>query len=273
MRTGLLYGRSSIEGFTQRRVFEDVKFYCMFVGYPRSGHSLVGSLLDAHPNMVLAHELDALRYLAAGFSRNQIFWLILQREVEFGRAGRTWRGFDYSVPNQWQGRFERIFVIGDKKGGRSTVRLRDAPQQLAQLKRTIGLPIKLIHVTRNPFDNIATMTRRGHERHGHASLKEFAEAYFSRCEAVSNIELSHDAEDVIHFKLEALIQDPQVALTGLCEFLGVEAIPDYLRACREVVFGSPHKSRYEMPWTPELVREVEYRMSDFAFLAEYSFDD
>ncbi len=26
----------------------------MFIGYPRSGHSLVGSLLDAHPNIIVA---------------------------------------------------------------------------------------------------------------------------------------------------------------------------------------------------------------------------
>jgi len=47
--------------------------YCMFIGYSRSGHTLVGSLLDAHPEMVIAHELDALKYIMAGFGRRTIF--------------------------------------------------------------------------------------------------------------------------------------------------------------------------------------------------------
>ena len=46
--------------------FETIQLYCMFVGYPRSGHSLVGAMFDAHPDIVIAHELDALRYLKAG---------------------------------------------------------------------------------------------------------------------------------------------------------------------------------------------------------------
>ena len=47
-------------------MFETIQLYCMFVGYPRSGHSLVGTLLDAHPDIVIAHELDALRHIRAG---------------------------------------------------------------------------------------------------------------------------------------------------------------------------------------------------------------
>jgi len=33
-----------------RRHFDAVRTFCLFIGYPRSGHSLVGSLLDAHPD-------------------------------------------------------------------------------------------------------------------------------------------------------------------------------------------------------------------------------
>ena len=40
--------------------FAAVRTFLLFVGHPRSGHSLVGSLLDAHPDVVVSHELDAL---------------------------------------------------------------------------------------------------------------------------------------------------------------------------------------------------------------------
>ena len=57
--------------------YQDIEKYCMFIGYPRSGHSLVGSLLDAHPYMLIAHELDALRYIQVGFSKKQLYHLII----------------------------------------------------------------------------------------------------------------------------------------------------------------------------------------------------
>jgi hypothetical protein len=39
----------------------------MFIGYLRSGHSLIASLLDAHPNPIATHELDALKFVGARF--------------------------------------------------------------------------------------------------------------------------------------------------------------------------------------------------------------
>ena len=37
-------------------VVEGVEKFVLFVGYPRSGHSLIASVMDAHPDIVIAHE-------------------------------------------------------------------------------------------------------------------------------------------------------------------------------------------------------------------------
>ncbi len=42
------------------KIVNDVDTMLMFIGYPRSGHTLIGSLLDAHPNMVVANEYNIL---------------------------------------------------------------------------------------------------------------------------------------------------------------------------------------------------------------------
>ena len=50
-------------------------------------------------------------------------------------------------------------MIGDKKGGVTSEILID-PSNMSKLKaisQIVQVPIKFIHVTRNPFDNIATM--------------------------------------------------------------------------------------------------------------------
>ncbi len=40
--------------------FSKVHTFVLFVGYPRSGHSLIGSMIDAHPNAIIAHEVPLI---------------------------------------------------------------------------------------------------------------------------------------------------------------------------------------------------------------------
>ena len=53
-------------------------------------------------------------------------------------------------------------VIGDKKASVTTARLHHEKglHDLRKLEKVLGIPIKLINVIRNPFDNIATICRR-----------------------------------------------------------------------------------------------------------------
>ena len=39
-----------------RRLINHVHCFLFFVGYARSGHSIIASMLDAHPNVVIAHK-------------------------------------------------------------------------------------------------------------------------------------------------------------------------------------------------------------------------
>lgn len=40
-----------------------VQAYVMFVGYPRSGHSIIGALLDAHPDAILEDRIASRAHL------------------------------------------------------------------------------------------------------------------------------------------------------------------------------------------------------------------
>ena len=106
-----------------RRVLRDVEAFFLVLGYARSGSTLVGSLLDAHSDMVVAHEADILRYVRPGVSRRQLFAVLLERDRQFGSIERRWHGFDYAVPGGFQGRFTTLRVVGDKHAGRATRRL------------------------------------------------------------------------------------------------------------------------------------------------------
>jgi hypothetical protein len=40
-----------------------LRAFCLFIGYPRSGHRLIGALLDAHPDVAIAHEILSGSYV------------------------------------------------------------------------------------------------------------------------------------------------------------------------------------------------------------------
>ena len=134
--------------------FDDVRVMLLTIGFPGSGSSLVGYLLTAHPSMVIADEPFVFRKGVALTSYinsingveleetdclysadlNKIFnvalgvdyvrWLLAKEKREPTKennnilsaiSNREQRYI--SVPNQYQGRFEILKVLGIKRSG------------------------------------------------------------------------------------------------------------------------------------------------------------
>lgn len=260
---------SFVSSLRLRKAFRNVKTFCLFLGTPRSGHSLVGALIDAHPHAIISHELNALEFFLEGFTREQIWTLILQRSRRYAVKKLSRGGYAYDVPNQWQGRYERLSVIGDKKGGGSVDRLKAYPELLANLKRRMGTDVRFVHVTRNPFDNIATIQKRTTNRK--KTLTACVNGYFSRCEGVMDIREKAGPSAIHHVRHESIIADPKSALSELCAFLSLETSQGYLDDCASIIYAKPHKSRHGIPWTDDVVELVERRIGEFLFLEGYSF--
>lgn len=251
-----------------KNAFKNLKTYCMFIGYPRSGHSIIGSVLDAHPNIVIAHELDALRFLKAGFNESQIYYLLIENSRLFTQHGCRWGRYGYVVPNQWQGTFTDLTIIGDKKGGMSTVRIARSWRLFEKLIETVNLNIKFIHVIRNPFDNITTLAVKQTR-----SLTKAMQQYFNMCRTNSMIISRVDETQVFELHHNGFIDDPQQWLSRLCNFLGVETNDDYLNACASIVFKQPHQSRHKIEWSQNNIDIVHTLGRQFEFLQRYSFDN
>lgn len=248
--------------------FADVERYVMFLGYPRSGHSLVGALLNAHPEAVIAHELDALEHVGLGIGRERLYEMLLERDRWFTEQGSKWFGYDYRVPGQWQGRYQRLRVIGDKKGGKAAIHLRDRPGLLDELRRVVGVPLRIIHVVRNPYDNIATLTTRSGQ-----PLDQSIEDYFMLCSVVHGV-LEHgpDAE-FLTIRHEQFVADPCTGLRRLGRFIGLQMTDDYIRACASIVFPSPSQSRHKVLWSHEQISRVADELKRYAHLGGYAFAD
>lgn len=244
-----------------------LQYYCTFVGYPKSGHSLIGSLLDAHPDIVIAHEQDALRCIKLGFPAETIYGLLIDNSQRFARGGRTWNNYVYLVPGQWNGKVRELRVIGDKKGGGTTKLLKRNPQLLDRLMEIIPLQHKFVHVMRNPFDSISTLSKidlRGQER----LIRHFARKW----EIISQLKQKLPASDWFDIRHEWFIGDPKRWLKKLCGFLGQETTGNYLEDCNAIVKQVPNKSRLEVRWPLETIRHVEEKMKQYPFLEGYSYE-
>ena len=262
--------------FKGTKQFSDLHTYCMFIGYQRSGHSLIGALLDAHPDMIIAHELNALEFLKKGYSRKQVFHLLLQQSKAFYQAGNEWMGYSYRVKGQWQGRYRALKVIGDKRGGTSSKILKENPELLEEIQSFCD-KLRLLHVIRNPYDNITTMIKRREAKRNmifsNKDLLRKIDHHFYKTEEIARLKTKNPT-NILDIYVEEFIDNPKFELARICKFLGVDIDQDYINDCASIVFKQSRKSRHKIElWTPENIELVQRRINEFDFLERYSFNE
>jgi sulfotransferase family protein len=267
------FATSLVDAVRWRSALRDVRTYALFVGHGRSGHSIVGSLIDAHPEAIVSDELDAVRYLDHGFHRDQILALSIARSARQAKslrqkAGREGRTYSYLVPGWANGRFERLRVVGDTRAGGTVHRMATDPGLLERVDpRMRGLDVRYLHVIRNPYDNISTMTvRRGR------ALEEAIDGYLADCDALVELRRRIGPERLHDLRHEDLVTEPRASVEAVCRFLGLECPPGYLDACAGILFASPSRSRSAVAWTPEQIARVASGIEQIDFLAGYSFE-
>lgn len=260
--------RALFTALRRRADFAGAERFWLFVGHPRSGHSLVGALLDAQPDAVIAHELDVLGFLEAGERRRaRLMALCVERNRWFAARKGRWNEYAYAVEAGWQGRHRRLRVIGDKKGGRTTLRLRRNPELLDELRAIIQLPLRLIQVVRHPLDNIATMSVKRKE-----PLPRTIDEYFGRAEFLDGFLAGLPSEEQYTVSFEAVSRDPEARLGELIQFLGLpqDAVAGAARAqAAAIVRPEPSRSRRRVAWTPALLEDVRARSAALGHLHGY----
>ncbi len=250
--------RATVAGFQNRQSFREVERFFFMIGYTRSGSTLVGSLLNAHPEIVIAHETDFLRYVRPGITRNTLFAMLLERDRQFAAIDRRYHGFEYSVPDGDQGRFTSLRVIGDKHAGRATRRLHGdfslhkGPDLLERVRALVGVPIRVLHLVRNPFDNIASIARSRD-----LPLSSAIDIYRKLGNAVDQIKNQLDADELFEIKYEEITADPAGTMHDICRFIGVDATALYLSKCTTLVDGGGRRGRKNVSWSPKELGTVE----------------
>ena len=263
LRWGTDAVRDRLHGWAEypKHDFSALERFVLFAGYPRSGHTLVGSLLTAHPQAVVAHEANILRHVRLRFDRRAIFGLLVRRDREFALAGSEWSGYSYRVPEQWQGRYAQIRLLGDKKGAGTSLLLKQRPELLDRLRRTVGVPLHVVLVTRHPLDNIARMSLQG------TTIQHAIAMYERMSEAVQWLGENVDVHRIAH---EDFVARPAQELERLIAWLGLEKDSEYLTDCGALVHESPRLARHLVDWAPAEVESIMEMAGRFMFLRPYT---
>ncbi|KAA6187848.1 sulfotransferase [Thiohalocapsa marina] len=235
---------------------------CLVIGNARSGSTLIGALLDRHPAVACANESQASEQFWHGYDREALCAELLENAARQRDAGRPSAGYQYGIEGSEKAP-SAVRVLGDKIWNPALLMLHGKPDLLAHLGQLLGCPVRLVHSIRNPFDAIAAM----HARSG-APLLDRARWYFMHCDAASALRARHPEHwlDVHH---EHLINAPEQTLTALLAHLELTVPPDFIEACRGLMYASPRRRAAEIDWDTETLRFIEGRMAQYPFLQCY----
>ncbi len=240
--------------------------FALIVGNGRSGTTLMGSIVDAHPAMVCANETNASQRFWRGCDRAEIVREIIDNALANAATGRPSYEYLYAI-STGDKNWRDIAVVADKVWNPSLLLMHGDRSLIASLADRVGCPVSLVHCTRHPLDVIATM----HRRSG-ASLYDRMRWYFMHCEAAQALAERGDAP-LEHFAHERMVAAPGNEIARVCEFLGVPQPDGYADACRRVIFAEPKRTRDSVSWPPALVSEIAQRAQQYPFLRAYEFGD
>ena len=281
-----------------------IEKFVMFVGYARSGHSIIGSLVDAHPNMIIAHEYRLFKMWITENNRKKLngnrnyFYNELYQESYRASChssgtrseNRGFKGYTLFVNNSWQAQFKDLKVIGDKSGGNTGRMYSEDPSEIQntykEITQTVKIPVYSLHVIRNPFDIMSTallcaerandgMHRKyeppeGSKFNNTNKIENVIKLFFKYAKAVRNM-ISTCKLTVLEIHSEDFVKQPQGIMKRICDFLGVECSPWYLQMCQDKVFSSVSRTRDKVEWTQEQIARVQTVMNTFPYFKGYNF--
>lgn len=264
-RLGRDFAFSGARALLPNTSLSKIERYCLFMGAPRNGHSLVGALLDAHPEMIIAHEMGVAKFRTAHFSKRQIELLLLSNSKQHAARGRRHIHYSHAVPDQWQGSFQNLRVLGDKHGEGFLLSVQARPWLADTVIESMS-PCCFIHVIRNPFDAIASIVGSSKRGLSLESAIKYFEGLYTTLATVSE-KLQPGQLHEVHF--ESFLQRPKEELEKICSFLGLEAGQRYLESCASIVLDKLEDHRDSIQWEPSSRHRVNALIDQYPFLAKF----
>ena len=250
-------------------------------------------MLDAHPNVILAHQYYLFPKIERLNYKNKLYQELYKNSYTSVRSngvrgsGKDSKGYSLEIDGSWQGRFTELKVIGDKSGGRAVKEYKKDSEKFKKLYQklaaTVNVPIKVLQVVRNPLDMIATQALyRGssvkNTKIRATPTQKYRNGAVINEVAVNFVDISKTmmmmVPDVglspLEVHCEDLISDPSKTVSDICQFLDLECSPDYLQMCVDKTFKNVSESRHLVDWDPNTLPSLIDELKTFPFFKKYN---
>ena len=286
-----------------QRQLSDVRCLCLFIGHGRSGHSLIGHLLNQHPNAAISHEYHLLLQMIL-FPDHPYTHFRLMRNKARKTKGRKFRynGYSYQRLRNTKAKGEEIMLLGDKSGGTTADMLHKYGLDILRPLEKIDVALRFLCIIRNPYDVIFTRTMREvfmrhsplFRRYGKnrldldavakaldgdaecrrqlpLELKRNVKVYFRRAEAIQSlIDAERHPMLVTHYR--EYTANPRAQMENILDFLQLPRIEGYAdEAALQVRAASRSRDKSEALWTDEIIADIQSQARRYNYLDGYSF--
>ncbi len=272
-----------------------IEKFVFFIGWPRSGHSIVGTLMDAHPNMLIADGFGIFRQLMTNrtkTTKDAIYNALYEGSKSSlkGKGSRklSKKGYSLGVDRYWQGNFTNLKVIGDKNGLGPVMLYTRSPEKFKKLYTHLSadvlqIPLKVIQVIRIPYDIAATIALYGQFKfdwktngsicteNNKCKVRNGAALYVrTRSKIIQRMRKDLDLP-VLDIHGADLVHQPRQTMERICQFVDVVCYEEYLDTCEEKVFEKVSKTRNLVEWAPDQLAMVDNTINDYPFFQRHTF--
>lgn len=237
--------------------------FLLIIGNARSGSTILGAVLDAHPEVVVANETQESANFWRGLDGESIRHGILANAEEQAVAGRISSGYKYQVGAAPSAK-ANIRVLGDKIWNPATLLLHGDHGLIPSLEKRVGAPIVVISAVRDIFDTVTTM----HRRSG-APITDRLRWFAAHCEAVAAIGERLPPNQFMHVHHEDLVLQPEDEIEKCCRLLGVYYEASHAVEVKKVLFKRPKRPRDHVLWSPCDIDEARAIIHHFPWLSRY----
>jgi hypothetical protein len=223
------------------------------VGCPRSGTTLLQSLLAAHPEIASFPESKFFQYLVPKYEPRRLALGMVSRQLrprltqffenELNRPEMLQRLPRIPLMSHYTRRFIKILSLLAEEQGKNLVleKTPDHVYYLESIKKFVS-GAKIIHLLRSGADVVASLYEVTHQYpQGFGGAWDIDLCIKCWTMAVE-ISLRHlHQPNHILVRYEHLVEDPHLVLSQLCEFIGVEfderMLQDYRGVAKQVTLG------------------------------------
>ncbi len=241
--------------------FNQLKYLVLFLGNPRSGTTLIRTIIDAHPNAIIGNEVHILRCMENGETWEKVLKRLCISHDRF-KTNPYWSGYSYHIDERIKK--TQLFVVGDKRAVGTIKFFLANPSLLKELFTWSPVPIKIIRCVRHPLDVIATKHFRNKK-----CIDRIIEKYFFIEKSAEKL-LGSLHCDVIHIYNDQIIVNPKNEILRILNFLELEPDSSFIGNCIDRIYSTKSLSRNKVDWKSEQLKEIESQTKSLPHLYRFT---